>query len=42
MDSSIRTSTAHSLFAAPRSFSQLTTSFFGNWCQGIRPALFLA
>ena len=24
------------------SFSQLTTSFFGSQCQGIRPALFLA
>ena len=27
------------LFAAPRSFSQLITSFFGSWCQGIHPAL---
>ena len=24
-------------FAAPRSFSQLVASFFGSWCQGIRP-----
>src|SRR5699024_10438304 len=30
------------LFAAPRSFSQLLTSFFGSQCQGIRPAPFLA
>ena len=29
------------LFATPRSFSQLVTSFFGSQCQGIRPALFL-
>ena len=28
------------LFAAPRSFSQLITSFIGSQCQGIRPALF--
>ena len=30
------------LFAAPHGFSQLTTSFFGSWCQGIHPTLFLA
>ena len=30
------------LFAAPRSFSQLVTSFFGSWCQGIPLMLFLA
>ena len=30
------------LFAAPRSFSQLITSFFGSQCQGIRPAPFFA
>jgi len=30
------------LLAAPRSFSQLATSFFGFWCQGIHPVLFLA
>ena len=30
------------LFAAPHGFSQLTTSFFGSWCQGIRPMLLLA
>ena len=29
------------LFATPRSFSQLVTSFFGSQCQGIHPALFL-
>ena len=28
--------------AAPRSFSQLVTSFFGSWCLGIRPTLFVA
>ena len=31
----IRISADRSLFAAPRSFSQLVTSFFGSWCQGI-------
>ena len=41
-DCSIRTSTDQSLLAAPRSFSQLTTSFFGSGCQGIRPAPLLA
>ena len=30
------------LFAAPRSFSQLTTSFFGSQCQGIHLKLFVA
>ena len=29
-------------FAAPRSFSQLVTSFFGSWCQGIHLMLFFA
>ena len=38
----IRISADHSLFAAPRSFSQLVTSFFGSWCQGIPLMLFLA
>ena len=38
----IRMSTAQCLLAAPRSFSQLATSFFGGWCQGIHPVLFLA
>ena len=30
------------LFAAPRSLSQLITSFIGSQCQGIRPALLFA
>ena len=30
------------LFAAPHGFSQLTTSFFGSWYQGIHPTLLLA
>ena len=30
------------LFAPPRSFSQLITSFIGSQCQGIHPALFFA
>ena len=34
----IQISPDHCLFAAPRSFSQLTTSFIGSQCQGIRPA----
>ena len=38
----IRTSTDQSLLAAPRSFSQLATSFFGAWCLGIHPVLFFA
>ena len=40
--SHIRISAAHSLFAAPRSFSQLVTSFFGSQCQGILHMLFFA
>ena len=40
--SHIRISTAHSLFAAPRSFSQLITSFIGSQCQGILHMLFFA
>ena len=32
----IRISADQRLFASPRSFSQLITSFFGAWCQGIR------
>ena len=40
--SPIRTSAARWLFAPPRGFSQLATSFFGSWCQGIHPLLFLA
>ena len=38
----IRTSADHSLFATPRSFSQLTTSFFASWCQGILLVPFVA
>ena len=38
----IRISMSHSLFAARHGFSQLTTSFVGSWCQGIRPMLLLA
>ena len=38
--SRIRTSTDLCSFAAPRSFSQLVTSFFGAWCQGIHRTLF--
>ena len=40
--SHIRISPDQSSFAAPRSFSQLVTSFIGSWCQGIPLALFLA
>ena len=42
VDCSIRISTDQSLLATPRSFSQLTASFIGLWCQGIRPAPFVA
>ena len=38
----IRTSADQGLLATPRSFSQLTTSFIGVWCQGIHPMLFIA
>ena len=38
----IRKSTDQSSFAAPRSLSQLITSFIGSWCQGIPLALLLA
>ena len=38
----IRISADLCLFAAPRSFSQLITSFFGSWCQGILHVLFFA
>ena len=37
----IRKSPDHSSFAAPRSLSQLITSFIGSWCQGIPLALFV-
>ena len=40
--SHIRKSADRSLFAAPRSLSQLVTSFFGSWCQGIRSVLLFA
>ena len=32
----------HSLFATPRSFSQLITSFIGSRCQGIHSTLLVA
>ena len=38
----IRKSADRSLFAAPRSLSQLITSFIGSWCQGIRLMLLFA
>ena len=38
----IRISPDRSLFAAPRGFSQLVTSFIGSWCQGIHLMLLLA
>ena len=38
----IQTSADHRIFAPPRSFSQLITSFIGSQCQGIHPALFFA
>ena len=38
----IRKSTDQGSFAAPRSLSQLITSFIGSWCQGIPLALLLA
>ena len=41
-DCSIRISADQFVLADPRSFSQLTASFFGSWCQGILPALLLA
>ncbi len=34
--SPIRISADQRIFAPPRSFSQLVTSFFGSQCQGIR------
>ena len=42
MCSHIRISADLCSFAAPRSFSQLVTSFFGSWCQGIHLMLFFA
>ena len=35
----IRKSAGQWIFAPNRSLSQLVTSFIGDWCQGIRPAL---
>ena len=40
--SPIQRSAALRVFAPPRGFSQLITSFFGSQCQGILPVLFLA
>ena len=40
--SHIRKSADRSLFAAPRSLSQLVTSFIGSQCQGILHMLFFA
>ncbi len=42
MSSLIRTPTARWIFAPPRGFSQLITSFFGSWYLGILPTLFVA
>ena len=38
----IRKSPDQWIFAPPRGLSQLVTSFFGSWCQGIPLALFSA
>src|ERR1700738_4669108 len=38
----LRTSPDQSLLAAPRGFSQPSTSFIGSWCQGIHRAPLLA
>ena len=38
----IQKSTDRGLFAAPRGLSQLVTSFFGSWCQGILLMLLFA
>ena len=42
MRSRIRKSADDRIFAPARSLSQLVTSFFGSWCQGIPLALFIA
>ncbi len=42
LSSLIRISTDHWIFAPPRSFSQLVTSFFGAMYQGILRMLFVA
>ena len=41
MRSRIRKSADYRIFAPARSLSQLVTSFFGSWCQGIRLVLFV-
>ena len=41
MRSRIRKSADDRIFAPARSLSQLVTSFFGSWCQGIRLVLFV-
>ena len=38
----IRTSMGQWIFAPYHGFSQLITSFFGSWCLGILPTLFVA
>ena len=40
--SPIRISTDQRIFAPPRGFSQLITSFIGSQCLGIHPVLFIA
>ena len=42
MSSLIRIPTDRWIFAPPRGFSQLITSFFGSWCLGIHLMLFVA
>ena len=42
VSSLIRKSAVDRLLAATRSLSQPATSFFGAWCQGILPMLFVA
>ena len=42
LSSLIRISTGQRIFAPFRGFSQLITSFFGSWCLGILPTLFVA
>lgn len=42
VSSLIRISVDWWIFAPPHSFSQLITSFFGSWCLGILPMLFVA
>ena len=42
LSSLIRISMGQWIFAPPHSFSQLITSFFGSWCQGIHHMLLVA